>query len=212
MPEICRTFFASSLRVMPRIPFGLGVLAGLMLHLVVFEQEPHAQQQQVPVPHREQIPRVSAKTPTEAVKTFQVAKGFHMDLLVHEPLVTSPVAVAYDEDGRMYVAEMVDFPFGKKTGEKPNGRVRVVVDKDGDGTFDTSSIFVDGLSSPSSVVCWKGGVFVATLGDIWYFKDSTGSGQADVRRKVFTGFGIGSLEYMQNGLAWGIDHKIYGST
>jgi len=85
-------------------------------------------------------------------------------------------------------------------------------DNDGDGKFDTSSIFADNLPCPSSVVCWKGGVFVAMRGDIWYFKDTKGAGKADVRTKVFTGFGLGSLEYMENGLIWGIDHKIYGSS
>jgi putative membrane-bound dehydrogenase-like protein len=166
---------------------------------------------QVPASQHEDVPRIFPKEPDEAIKTFQAPKGFRMDLIVREPLITSPVAIAYDENGKMYVAEMVDFPFPERTAGKPNGRVRVVLDNDGDGKFDTSSIFVDGLLSPSSVACWKGGVFVATLGDIWYFKNTKGSGEADVRIKVFTGFGLGSPEYMQNGLAWGINHKIYGS-
>jgi glucose/arabinose dehydrogenase len=154
---------------------------------------------------QESIPRVFPKEPAEAIKTFRVANGFRMDLIVHEPLITSPVAIAYDENGSMYVAGMVGFPFPEKAGEESNGRVRLVLDKDGDGTFDTSRIFADGLSSPSTVFCWKGGVFVGTLGDVWYFKDTKGSGKADIRTKVFTGFGLGSLEYMQNGLTWGID-------
>jgi putative membrane-bound dehydrogenase-like protein len=135
-----------------------------------------------------------------------------MDLIAQEPLVTSPVAMTYDENGNMYVAEMVDFPFFEKTADQPHGRVRFLRDNDGDGKFDTSSIFADNLPCPSSVVCWKGGVFVAMRGDIWYFKDTTGAGKADVRTRVFTGFGLGSLEYMENGLIWGIDHKIYGSS
>jgi putative membrane-bound dehydrogenase-like protein len=135
-----------------------------------------------------------------------------MDLIAQEPLITSPVAMTYDENGNMYVAEMVDFPLAEKTPGHPHGRVRLLRDNDGDGKFETSSIFADGLACPSSVVCWKGGVFVATRGDVWYFKDTRGNGQADVRTKVLTGFGLGSLEYMENGLIWAIDHKMYGST
>jgi putative membrane-bound dehydrogenase-like protein len=135
-----------------------------------------------------------------------------MDLIAHEPLVTSPVAIAYDENGNLYVAEMLDFPNPENTNEKPQGRIRLLKDTDGDGSFDTSSIFVDGLRSPSSIACWKGGIFVCTWGDIWYFKDENDRGEANVRTKVFTGFGLGAIEYMENGLVWGIDHKIYGSS
>src|SRR5262245_52534590 len=116
---------------------------------------------------QDEVGRVLPKEPAEAVGTFRVPDGFHMDLIAQEPLITSPVAMAYDENGNMYVAEMVDFPFVEKDG-KSHGRVRFLQDLDGDGKFETSHIFVDGLCAPSSVACWKGGIFVTILGEIWY--------------------------------------------
>src|SRR5260221_10310769 len=80
--------------------------------------------------------------PAEAEKTFETLHGFHMDLLAAEPMVASPVAMAYDEDGRCYVAEMVDYPYTDKAHHKPNqenptdapiGRIRLLVDEKGDG-------------------------------------------------------------------------------
>jgi putative membrane-bound dehydrogenase-like protein len=216
MPETGGTWRANSLWALPKNTFGTSLIMTLICGANLRGFEPNAfgeeKIKQTPASQQEDVRRVFPKEPDEAVKTFQTPKGFRMDLIAREPLLTSPVAITYDENGNMYVAEMVDFPFPEKAAGKPNGQVRFLQDNDGDGKFDTSSIFVDGLPSPSSIVCWKGGIFVATLGDIWYFKDTRGDGKADIHTKVFTGFGLGSLEYMQNGLAWGIDNKIYGST
>jgi putative membrane-bound dehydrogenase-like protein len=216
MSETGRTWRANSFWALPNNAFGISLFTTLICAVNLRGFGPSAlgaeKVEQTPASHQEDVRRVFPKKPDEAVKTFQTPKGFHMDLIAREPLLTSPVAITYDENGNMYVAEMVDFPFPEKAAGKPNGRVRFLQDKDGDGKFDTSSIFVDGIPSPSSIACWKGGVFVAMLGEIWYFKDTKGDGKADLRTKVFTGFGLGSLEYMQNGLAWGIDNKIYGSS
>ena len=76
----------------------------------------------------------------------------------------------------------------------------------------TATVFADHLLWAGGVACWKGGVFVAAPPDIWYFKDTDGDHKADIKRKVFTGFGTKSQQYMLNNLKWGMDHKIYGST
>src|SRR5262245_56211158 len=93
--------------------------------------------EQMPAAHREQVRSDFPREPGEAVKTFQTPKGFHMDLIAREPLLTSPVAITYDENGNIYVAEMVDFPLPEKAAGKPNGRVRFLQDNDADGKFDT---------------------------------------------------------------------------
>src|SRR5262245_1469903 len=70
---------------------------------------------QAQAPRHEDVSRLLPKDPAAAIKTFHVPNGFRMDLIAQEPLITSPVAMAYDENGRMYVAEMVDFPYAEKT-------------------------------------------------------------------------------------------------
>src|SRR5678815_5927921 len=89
------------------------------------------QAKQAPSSHHEDVPHVVPKEPNEAAKTFHVPDGFHMDLIAQEPLITSPVAMTYDENGNMYVAEMVDFPFPEKAPDHPHGRVRLLRDNDG---------------------------------------------------------------------------------
>jgi len=161
---------------------------------------------------KEFLQPVPPKTPQEALKTFETARGFHMELVAVEPLVYSPVAAAFDEDGNLYVCEMRDYPFKPAEGHEPIGSVRLLRDTNDDGIFDKSTVFADKLLWAAGVAPWKGGVFVAAPPDIWYLKDTNGDGVADERRKVFTGFGTQNQQAMVNNLTWWFDHKIYGAT
>jgi putative membrane-bound dehydrogenase-like protein len=161
---------------------------------------------------KEYLKPVPPTPPNEAVKQFEVVDGFAMQLVAAEPLVASPIAAAFDEDGQLYVCEMRDYPYKPAEGKDPIGTVRLLRDTDGDGKFDHSTVFADKLLWAAGVVPWKGGVFVAACPDIWYFKDTDGDHVADVRRKVFTGFGTGNQQGMVNNLQFGLDHWIYGST
>ena len=150
-------------------------------------------------------------TPDEALKTFETVDGFRMELVAAEPMVQSPVAASFDADGNLYVAEMRDYPYKPKPGKTPLGTVRLLRDTDGDGRFDQSTVFADGLLWAAGIAPWKGGVFVTAPPDIWYLKDTDGDDRADVRKKVYTGFGTQNQQAMVNNLAWGLDHFIYGA-
>jgi putative membrane-bound dehydrogenase-like protein len=157
------------------------------------------------------LPRLKPLEPAEALRSFRIEKGFRIELAAAEPGVTDPIAAAFDENGRLYVAEMGDYPNAPKEGERPFGRVRLLEDTNGDGRFDKSTVFAEGLPAPSGIACWQGGVFVAAAPDIWYFKDTDGDGKADIAQKVYTGFGTGKHTYpVLNNLHWGLDNKIYG--
>ncbi len=143
-----------------------------------------------------------------------------MTLIAAEPLVTSPVALEYDEHGQGWVLEMRDYPFtdkntdkpfGDKSADLPLGRIRLLRDTDGDGVFDENRIFADDISWPTGLAFWKGGVFVAATPDIWYFKDTDGDGIADLREKLFTGFRKFNIQAVINNLKWGLDHQIYAA-
>ncbi|MGH8018464.1 MAG: PVC-type heme-binding CxxCH protein [Opitutaceae bacterium] len=173
-----------------------------------------------PEPFAGEFSRVPPTPPQEAAKTFRILDGFRMDLLASEPLVASPVAMTYDENGRAYVCEMRDYPYTDKARHKPGqenpadepiGRVRLLEDVNGDGVFDRSTVFARDLSWPTGVACWKGGVFVAATPDIWYLKDTDGDGKADVRRKVFAGFRKYNVQAVMNNLVWGLDNWIHGA-
>jgi putative membrane-bound dehydrogenase-like protein len=164
------------------------------------------------------FPTTPPTEPQNAAKTFHVLDGFQMQLIAAEPLVTDPVAITYDEDGRAYVCEMNDYPYTDKehhkhAQENPTdqsiGKVRLLTDTDGDGVFDKATIFAEGLSWPTGAACWKGGIFVTATPDVWYLKDTNGDGVADLRQKVFTGFKKLNVQAVMNNPIWGLDHRIY---
>ncbi|MSU48684.1 MAG: c-type cytochrome [Opitutus sp.] len=158
-----------------------------------------------------------AVEPADVATTFRVKDGFTMELLAAEPFVASPVAMTYDENGNAYVVEMRDYPYTDRnthqpwkenTTDAPLGRVRLLVDDDGDGKFDRSFIFAEGLSWPTGICCWKGGVYVTATPDIWYLKDTDGDHRADLRTKVFTGFRKYNVQTAINNPLWGLENRI----
>jgi putative membrane-bound dehydrogenase-like protein len=154
-----------------------------------------------------ELPRIKPLDGADALRSFRLHAGFRLDPVATEPLVTDPVSVCYDSDGRLYVVEMRGYPYPE---EKATGNVGLLVDSNGDGTYDKSTIFVDGLSWPTSVVPYDGGVFIAVAPDLIYAKDTNGDGVADVKKVMFSGFGTQNVQALLNGLLWGLDGWIYG--
>ena len=146
-------------------------------------------------------------SPSEELARFRLADpNLTMELVAAEPDVTSPVAVAWDEDGRMFVAEMIDYPSGPTAGQ-----IRRLEDRDHDGKFEHVTVFAQGLPYPTSVLPWNGGVLVTAAPNIWFFQDKDGDGRAEVRKVVLTGFGEGNTQLRVNGLTWGLDNWVYGA-
>ncbi|HYV26096.1 MAG TPA: PVC-type heme-binding CxxCH protein [Candidatus Eisenbacteria bacterium] len=149
----------------------------------------------------------SPLTPAQELTTFHFAdEQLIVELVAAEPEVTSPVAIAWDTAGRMFVAEMNDYPKGPGT-----GRIKLLEDRDGDGRHERVTIFADNLPFPNGVLPWRGGVLVTAAPNIWFFKDTDGDGVADERRVLLTGFGEGNQQLRVNGLTWGLDNWIYGA-
>src|SRR6478609_9017732 len=83
----------------------------------------------------------SPLSPEESLKHFQLDPLLSIELIAAEPQVVDPVAIRFDEDGRLWVAEMRDYPLGNPNGNEPLSRIRVLEDKDGDGLFETAATF-----------------------------------------------------------------------
>jgi putative membrane-bound dehydrogenase-like protein len=150
--------------------------------------------------------------PAEAAQTLHLVDGFHAELFASEPNVFDPVEMCFDENGGVYVAEMLDYPFDPKKGEQPKSRVRYLIDSDGDGKIDESKIFADHLLQVTSVFPWKGGIFVASAPDILYLKDTNGDHVADTKEVWYTGFDTGvSPESRITNFRFNVDNWIYAA-
>jgi putative membrane-bound dehydrogenase-like protein len=158
------------------------------------------------------LPRLKPTEPADAPKTFRVRDGFTLQAVAHEPQVMDPVAAAYDENGRLYVVEMRDYPEPQRPGEPPLGRVRLLEDRDADGFYESATVFAEHLPWPTGIACWDGGVYVTAAPDVWYLKDTKGDGRADVRKKAYTGFVVNNVQALVNGLQWSVDNRITGVT
>ena len=158
---------------------------------------------------KSQLPRIPPTEPADALKTFTVAPGFKIEQVAAEPLVNSPVAMEWDENGRLFVCEMRGYSENR---DEAVSRVSMLEDTNDDGRFDKSTVFVDKLLWPTAVFCYDGGLFVGDAPDVWYFKDTDGDGRADEKKHVFTGFGTSNVQGLLNCFRWGLDNKIHLAT
>ncbi len=163
--------------------------------------------------YSDELPRIPAKAPAEAVKSFKLRPGFKIDLVAAEPLVRDPVAIDFDENGRMFVVEMPEYNQYANKDFKGHGAVKLLEDTDQDGRFDKSTVFLDKLNTPAAIACYGGGIFVGVVPDILFCKDTDGDGKSDVQEKVFTGFARDHAgEAMLNSFRWGFDNRFHLST
>jgi len=145
-------------------------------------------------------------SPESSRAAFDVLPGHVVDLVAAEPLVFDPVAIAWDAAGRLFVAEMSDYP--NATG---GGRVVTLTDSDGDGRMDVRTVYADGLPFPNGLLPWRGGLLVTAAPDILWLRDGDGDGRADERRVVLTGFATGNQQLRVNGVVLGPDGWVYAA-
>ena len=161
--------------------------------------EPQAKNQGLPLP----------REPEPSRQSMRVSPGFEVELVAAEPLIADPVAFDWGPDGRLWVAEMSDYPLGVDGKGEPGGRVRVLTDTDGDGQYDHSTIFADRLPFPTGVKVWKNLVLISTAPDVLAAIDQDGDQRADLIEPIFRGFAEGNQQHRVNGLRYGLDHRLY---
>lgn len=172
--------------------------------------------------------------PEQAAKSFTLLDGFAVDLIAAEPDVRQPLNISFDERGRMWVVQYIQYPFPKGLkiveydrhirakfdripGAPPNhdrgaDRITIHEDTDGDGDYDSIKTFVDGLSIATSVLPGKDGVWVMNPPYLLFYPDADGDDVPDADPIVhLSGFGLEDTHSVANSLRWGPDGWIYGS-
>ena len=151
----------------------------------------------------------AALSPGEEQKTFKVPPGFEVRLFAAEPDIVNPVAMSFDERGRLWVLELYEYPLGAKPGEKGRDRIKILEDTDGDGRVDKVTVFADGMSLATGLLVGNGGVYVGEAPHLWFMEDTDGDGVADRKTEVLTGFGKEDRHELLNGFTWGPDGQLY---
>ncbi len=163
-----------------------------------------------PAPASQQRPPVSEPLePPEARAKLHVDPGLGVELAASEPQIASPVDAAFDENGRLWVVEMPDYPNGPPPGQNPEGRIKILEDRDGDGRFESASTFADGLLFANGVLPWRGGAIVTAAPHILMLHDDDRDGHADRREVLYEGFTAGNPQLRVSHPILGLDGWIY---
>jgi putative heme-binding domain-containing protein len=173
-------------------------------------------------------------TPEETIKHFKLAPGLKMELVANEPVVSQPLNLHFDERGRMWVVQYLQYPFpaGLKIVKydeylravfdkvppppphhfKGKDRITILEDKDGDGVFESHKDFLSDLNITRSVVTGRGGVWVLNPPYLLFYPDKDRDDVPDGDpRVVLSGFGLEDTHSGANSLAWGPDGWLYGA-
>ncbi len=142
-------------------------------------------------------------SPEESAKLWHVREGYRVELVAAEPVVLDPVAFDWDDQGRLWVVEMADYPLGMDGKGKAGGRVVMLEDTNQDARYDKRSVIVSDLSFPTGILTWREGVIVTAAPDIFFISpDGT-------KKVLYTGFSTGNQQLRVNGLRWGMDGWVY---
>jgi putative membrane-bound dehydrogenase-like protein len=183
-----------------------------LVFIILFagDRGPAAQQPKKEViPHGQSEPPGPPLSPAEAIKKMQVPPGFHVELVAAEPDIVNPVAMTFDEKGRIWITESIEYP--RHSAGPGKDRVKLLESTKGDGKYDKVTTVIEGLNIPSGIAVGHGGVWVANSPDILFYpfedRDAPKLGKPQL---VVTGFGRADTHELPNSLTWGPDGYLYG--
>lgn len=150
-------------------------------------------------------------TADDSMKFIQVPAEFKLELFAKEPDIIEPIAFNFDERGRLWIIEAIDYPNVVLNGQPGDDRIKICEDTNGDGRADKFTVFADHLNLPTSLVFANGGVIVSAAPHMLFLKDTNGDDKADVRQILSTGWGIRDTHAGPSNLTYGHDNYIWGT-
>ncbi|MCW0217453.1 MAG: DUF1080 domain-containing protein, partial [Prosthecobacter sp.] len=153
--------------------------------------------------------QANALPPEESRQQIQLDGDYEAQLVACEPLVLDPVEVTWDAQGRMFVADMRDYPLGPEAGQPALSRIQLLTDEDGDGRMDKSVTFADHVDHVQGLLPYNGGLIATTRTEILFLKDTDGDGKADVNEPLIKGLNPRHSQLQVSAPRWGLDNKVY---
>jgi putative membrane-bound dehydrogenase-like protein len=151
------------------------------------------------------------RSPQRLAASCKVQPRWQVELVAAEPQVIDPVAIDIGPDGKLWVAQMHDYPDGIQEQTDGGGSIQLLQDLDADGTYESSHRFAEGIPFPTGVKAWRNGVLVCAAPTVVYMEDTDGDGQADVKKTLLTGFGTDNFQARVNSLEVDLDGWLVGS-
>lgn len=149
-------------------------------------------------------------TPKGAMERIQVPADCRLELFASEPQIGKPIAFAWDERGRLWVAETKDYPHGVVENGEGQDSIKICEDTDGDGKADKFTVFADKLNIPTGLVFANGGVIVSQPPRFVFMKDTNGDDKADTREVIVDAWGVRDTHAQASNLHYGYDNWLYG--
>ncbi len=149
-------------------------------------------------------------TPEESMERVILPGGFELQLFASEPDIRKPITMAWDERGRLWVAETIDYPNELRPAGEGRDRLTILEDTTGDGRADKFTVFAENLSIPTGIAFANGGVLIYHAPDTIFLKDTTGDDRADHKEVIFTGWGTGDTHAQASNLRYGFDNWFWG--
>jgi hypothetical protein len=149
-------------------------------------------------------------TPAASHPHIVTVPEIRTELWAAEPDILKPICMAWDERGRLWIAETIDYPNELQPAGQGRDRIKICEDTDGDGKADKFTVFAEQLSIPTAMVFARGGLIVIEAGHTLFLKDNNGDGKADERKILFEGWGTGDTHATASNLRYGPDNWIWG--
>jgi glucose/arabinose dehydrogenase/mono/diheme cytochrome c family protein len=165
-----------------------------------------------------QTPITVPQSPEQALRSFRLPKGYRLEVVASEPMISEPSTIAWDGNGRMYVAQLETYmqTIDAQGQDEPRSRIMRLEDTDNDGKMDKSFVFIDKLLSPRMMLCVGRELLVNETGsyNIYAYQDTDGDGKADQKRALYEHPkpAYGNVEHQRSGLDWNLDNWIYVTT
>src|SRR6516164_9254009 len=172
--------------------------------LVLLAAESYAQDA-IP-PRQDRLPN-RPFSPEEAIEVMTVPPGFAVELVAAEPDVVNPIAMTFDDRGRIWVTESLEYP--RKSAGVGRDRIKILEDTRGSGRADKVTTFAEGLNIPTGIAIGYGGVWVLNAPDLLFYRERDGKADGSPQ-VVLTGFGRTDSHELPSSLTWGPDGWLYG--